>query len=163
MITEPTTGQLVSATAGALTFRIEVVGRSAHGSLRREGVSAFEAFLPIHRALMDLEAQRNKDVDRAFVSDLPYALSFGVVRTGDWSSSVPDKLVAEGRYGVRIDEDPRLARTVFEDVLLAAYHCHDDWQNQQVKEIHRGAFYPTRFASPQSHPAPVDTQDSRVV
>ena len=126
VITEPTSRQVVSATAGALTFRIEVAGRSAHGSMRREGVSAFEAFLPVHRGLLELEAERNKHVDRTFVSDLPYALSFGVVRTGDWSSSVPDKLVAEGRFGVQIDEDPRLARTVFEDVVAEAA-AQDPW------------------------------------
>ena len=34
VITEPTGGKLVVANAGALTFRIEVPGRSAHGSMR---------------------------------------------------------------------------------------------------------------------------------
>jgi acetylornithine deacetylase len=126
VITEPTGAQLITATAGALSFRIEVVGRSAHGSLRRQGVSAFEAFLPIHAALMELEAQRNKEIDRSFVSDLPYALSFGVVQAGEWSSNVPDKLVAEGRYGVRLDEDPRAARAVFEDVV-AEVAAADPW------------------------------------
>ena len=126
VITEPTSAQMVTATAGALTFRIEVIGRSAHGSMRREGVSAFEAFLPIHAALLELEAERNKQVDRAFVTDLPYALSFGVVQAGEWSSNVPDKLVAEGRFGVQIDEDPRQARQVFEDVV-AQVAARDPW------------------------------------
>jgi acetylornithine deacetylase len=117
IITEPTSGRLVTASAGALTFRIEVAGRSAHGSMRNEGVSAFEAFLPLHAALMELEADRNRDPDPSFVAAIPYALSFGVVRAGEWSSSVPDSLVAEGRFGVQIDEDPRLARARFEDVV----------------------------------------------
>jgi acetylornithine deacetylase len=38
-------------------------------------------------------------------------------RTGEWSSNVPDRLVAEGRFGVQLDEDPRLARARFEDVV----------------------------------------------
>jgi acetylornithine deacetylase len=117
VITEPTSAKIVTATAGALTFRIEVTGRSAHGSMRREGVSAFEAFLPIHAALTRLEEERNRDTDPLFMSDLPYALSFGIVRAGEWSSNVPDRLVAEGRFGVQIDEDPRQARTAFEDVV----------------------------------------------
>lgn len=117
VITEPTSSQVITATAGALTFRIEVPGRSSHGSMRHEGVSAFEAFLPIYTALMNLEAERNRGADRDFVSELPYALSFGIVHTGDWSSSVPDRLIAEGRFGVQIDEDPRLARQAFEDVV----------------------------------------------
>jgi acetylornithine deacetylase len=141
VITEPTSAQMITATAGALTFRIEVVGRSAHGSLRREGVSALEAFLPIHAALMELEAERNAETDRTFVSDLPYALSFGIVRTGDWSSSVPDRLVAEGRYGVQIDEDPRVARTLFEDVVTEV-SIKDPWlrENRPVVTWPGGQF-----------------------
>jgi acetylornithine deacetylase len=126
VITEPTSAKIITATAGALTFRIEVAGRSAHGSLRREGVSAFEAFLPIHAALMAFESDRNRDPDAAFVSDMPYALSFGLVRAGEWSSNVPDQLVAEGRFGVQVDEDPRLARARFEDVVTEVA-VHDPW------------------------------------
>jgi acetylornithine deacetylase len=117
VITEPTSGQIITATAGALTFRIEVAGRSAHGSMRARGVSAFEAFLPIHAALVDFETERNRDPEPGFVAEPPYALSFGVVQAGEWSSNVPDRLVAEGRFGVQLDEDPRLARARFEDVV----------------------------------------------
>jgi acetylornithine deacetylase len=126
VITEPTSAHITTATAGALTFRIEVAGRSAHGSMRRKGVSAFEAFLPIHAALLRLEEERNKAVDPLFMNDLPYALSFGIVRTGEWSSNVPDRLVAEGRFGVMIDEDPRQARVAFEDAVTEAA-VKDDW------------------------------------
>ena len=75
VITEPTSARIITATAGALTFRIEVAGRSAHGSMRKEGVSAFEAFLPIHAALLQFEADRNRDPDPRFTGDTPYALS----------------------------------------------------------------------------------------
>lgn len=118
VITEPTAGRLVVANAGALTFRIEVFGRSAHGSMRKSGVSAFESFLPVYDALMRLEEERNLHVDALFGDRTsPYALSLGIVSAGDWASSVPDKLVAEGRYGVVLDEDPRMARTAFEDAV----------------------------------------------
>ncbi|HET9760714.1 MAG TPA: ArgE/DapE family deacylase, partial [Nocardioidaceae bacterium] len=117
VITEPTSAKIITATAGALTFRIEVAGRSAHGSMRTEGVSAFEAFLPIHAALMAFEAERNRDPDPTFLGKTPFALSFGVIQAGEWSSNVPDRLVAEGRFGVQIDEDPRHARARFEDVV----------------------------------------------
>ena len=118
VITEPTGGKLVVANAGALTFRIEVPGRSAHGSMRLSGRSAFEAFLPLHAALLELEADRNAVVDPLFGDQrLPYALSIGMVSTGDWPSSVPDRLVAEGRYGVLLGEEPQAARSAFEDAV----------------------------------------------
>ena len=141
VITEPTGGRIITATAGALTFRIEVAGRSAHGSMRREGVSAFEAFLPIQQALVGLETERNTDVDPLFGSDLPYALSLGVISAGDWASNVPDKLVAEGRLGVRLDEDPRQARVALEDAVTRV-SVHDAWlrENRPVVSWPGGQF-----------------------
>ena len=141
VITEPTSAQIVTASAGALTFRVEVAGRSAHGSLRREGVSAFDAFLPIHAALMAFEAERNRDPDPSFLSDLPYALSFGIVSAGEWSSNVPDRLVAEGRFGVQLGEDPRLARARFEDVVTEVA-IKDPWlrENRPVVTWPGGQF-----------------------
>ena len=141
VITEPTSGRIVTATAGALTFRIEVGGRSAHGSMRREGVSAFEAFLPVYDALRVLEAERNVDPDPLFGSDLPYALSVGVVAAGDWASNVPDKLTAEGRLGVQLDEDPRQARLALEDAVAEA-SAKDPWlrENRPVVTWPGGQF-----------------------
>ena len=118
VITEPTSAQIITATAGALTFRIEVAGRSAHGSAVEGGVSApRERSCSLQLPWLDLEAERNRDPDPRFVHESPYALSFGVVRAGEWSSNVPDRLVAEGRFGVQLEEDPRLARARFEDVV----------------------------------------------
>jgi acetylornithine deacetylase len=141
VITEPTSAKIITATAGALTFRIEVAGRSAHGSMRKEGVSAFEAFLPIHAALMSFEADRNRDPDPLFLGETPFALSFGLVRAGEWSSNVPDRLVAEGRFGVQIGEDPRLARARFEDVVTEVA-VKDPWlrENRPVVTWPGGQF-----------------------
>lgn len=142
VITEPTGNRLVVANAGALTFRIEVPGRSAHGSLRREGQSAFEAFLPVHTALLELEADRNREPDPLFGDrELPYSLSIGHVQTGDWASSVPDRLVAEGRYGVMLGEDPSSARTAFEDAVTEA-SLKDPWlrENRPVVTWPGGQF-----------------------
>jgi len=141
VITEPTSRRIVTATAGALTFRLEVGGRSAHGSMRREGVSAFEAFLPIYDALRRLEQERNVDPDPLFESDLPYALSVGVLSAGEWASNVPDKLVAEGRLGVQLDEDPRQARLALEDAVAEA-SAKDGWlrENRPVVSWPGGQF-----------------------
>ncbi len=160
VITEPTDSRMIVATAGALTFRIEVFGRSAHGSLRNEGVSAFEAFLPIHQALLALEQDRNIEVDPLFgTRTLPYALSFGMVQAGDWSSNVPDKLVAEGRYGVMLGEDPRTARTAFEDAVTEA-SLKDPWlrENRPVVTWPGGQFASGSIAA--EHPLVGEVQDA---
>ncbi|HWM34950.1 MAG TPA: ArgE/DapE family deacylase [Pseudolysinimonas sp.] len=135
VLTEPTSGRLVVANAGALTFELRVAGRAAHGSTRLEGHSAFEAFLPIHAALLELERERNADPDPLFTTTaLPYPISVGTVRAGDWASSVPDLLVAEGRLGVRLDEAPADARAALE-VALAAASLADPWLRDHPVEV----------------------------
>jgi acetylornithine deacetylase len=127
VITEPTSGRVVVANAGALTFEIRVPGQAAHGSMRREGISAFEAFLPIHTALRDLEERRNRYPHPLFGdSKLPYPVSIGRVSAGDWASSVPDLLVAQGRCGVALGEDPEHAQADFEAAVHDA-SVRDPW------------------------------------
>lgn len=127
VITEPTSGRVITANAGALTFRLEVPGRAAHGSVRYEGVSAIEAFRPVQRALAELERERNAEPDPLFAGrPIAYPLSIGTVRAGDWASSVPDLLVAEGRYGVRLGEDVEAARAQLAERLAAACAA-DPW------------------------------------
>ncbi|WP_327581601.1 ArgE/DapE family deacylase [Nonomuraea sp. NBC_00507] len=123
IITEPTGGRVITANAGALTFRIEVAGRAAHGATRYEGVSAVEVFLPIFEAIRKLEAARNTRPPAVFDGNpMPYPIEIGTVRAGDWSSSVPDLLVAEGRLGVRLGEDPADARSAFEEAVQTINH-----------------------------------------
>ncbi len=125
VICEPTSGNLVPACAGALTFRLTVPGRSVHASARLEGVDAVEKYLLVHQALRRLEAARNRDVHPLMSRyTLPYPLSVGTVRAGDWASSVPDLLVAEGRIGVALGEDPADARAALERAV--AQVCADD-------------------------------------
>ncbi|MET9789587.1 ArgE/DapE family deacylase [Streptomyces canus] len=127
IITEPTGGALITANAGALTFRIAVPGLAAHASSRDLGVSAIDAYLPVHTALARLEAERNAEPDPLMAEyRTPYALSVGTVRSGDWASSVPDLLVAEGRFGVRLDEDPAAARADLER-CVAEVCAADPW------------------------------------
>ncbi|WP_232835790.1 ArgE/DapE family deacylase [Actinocorallia populi] len=127
VVAEPTGLDVVPANAGALTFRLHVTGRAAHAARRETGVSAVEKFWPVFSALRSLEARRNTDVDPLMRRwPLPYAIEVGMVRSGDWSSSVPGELVAEGRIGVALDEDPARARRALEESVAAACAA-DPW------------------------------------
>jgi acetylornithine deacetylase len=127
VICEPTSLMVLPACAGALTFRLTVPGLSAHGSVRDEGVDAVDKYLVVHQALRALEARRNVDVHPLMAhSSLPYPLSVGTVRAGDWPSSVPDLLVAEGRYGVALEESVDAARAELE-ACLAEVCASDPW------------------------------------
>ena len=125
VIAEPTAGAIIPANAGALTFRLEITGRATHGSTRSSGVSALDKLEVVRPALRELERTRNVGVDARFAHlDLAWPLSIGIVRAGDWASTVPDLLVAEGRYGVMAGEPLATARTAFEEAVSVA--CGSD-------------------------------------
>ncbi len=135
IITEPTSGTLITANGGALTFTIRVPGSATHASTRDCGVSAIDAYLPIHRALAELERQRNTRPDPLMAEyPIPHTLSVGIVRAGDWASSVPDLLIAEGRLGVRLDEDPAQARIEFEH-CIADTCARDPWLREHPARV----------------------------
>jgi acetylornithine deacetylase len=138
VVVEPTALNVITAQAGSLMFRLTVPGLSAHGCVREEGVSAVEKFLPLFTALRDLEAERcgvrpgpaavAGDPDSPLYARyrLPWPIEVGTLRAGDWGSSVPGTLVAEGRYGVAVGEDPVVARAVFEAAIARAAAA-DPW------------------------------------
>jgi acetylornithine deacetylase len=108
IITEPSNLDIVVAHAGAITFRLTVPGRAAHASQRREGVSALEMLHLILVGLEADEASRNAaETDPLMRAlGLPYPTIVGIVRGGEWASTVLDRVVAEGRYGVRLGQSP---------------------------------------------------------
>lgn len=125
VVPEPTDLDLVPANGGALTFRLRVRGAAVHASRRTEGVNAIEKFFPVMQALAELEKARNADVDPLMDRwPVAYPLSIGTVTAGDWASTVPDLLVAEGRYGVALGESVTSARAALESAVAAA--CESD-------------------------------------
>lgn len=128
IVLEPTGFVVAPAQAGALSFRITVPGLAAHGAFREEGVDPVEKFIPIFQRLRALEAARNEAVaDPLFHADaLPFALTMGRLAAGIWPSTVAERLVVEGRYGIAPDEDVAEARAAFE-ASVAAVVTEDRW------------------------------------
>lgn len=127
VIAEPTSLAMVPASAGALTFRLTVPGLAAHASRRTRGVDVLDKYLLVHAALRRLEARRNADPDPLMSRyDLAYPLSVGTVRAGEWPSTVPDVLVAEGRLGVALGEPVEHARAALERAV-AEVCAEDPW------------------------------------
>ncbi|MBI3745896.1 MAG: ArgE/DapE family deacylase [Chloroflexi bacterium] len=122
VITEPTDLDIVIAHAGALTFRLTVPGRAAHASMRRDGVSALDNLMTLIRALEVDEAARNAaETDPLMTAlGLPYPTMVGMVRGGDWASTVMDRVVADGRYGVALGETWRDAEARLRRVIAGA-------------------------------------------
>ncbi|MDP9239348.1 MAG: ArgE/DapE family deacylase [Actinomycetota bacterium] len=135
VICEPSGGRIVTATAGALTFRLVVGGRSVHASTRLDGVDAFDKYLLVHAALRRLEERRNRDPHPLMAGyRLPYPLSVGTLSAGDWASTVPDRLVAEGRLGVALGESVDGARADLEHAVAEACAA-DPWLAEHPVQV----------------------------
>jgi acetylornithine deacetylase len=161
IITEPTSGTLITAAAGALTFTLEVQGKATHASTPYAGASAIDAYLALHWALAALQAERNAVVEPLMREyPVPYPLVIGRLRAGDWSSSVPDLLVADGRLGLRIEEDPadarrqleeRIAEVSAQDPFLRDHPPVVRWSGGQFAGAHLPAGGPLRDLVQQAH------------
>jgi acetylornithine deacetylase len=128
VITEPTSLELCPVQAGALSFRLHVRGKSAHGAMRGEGVSAIEKYFTVARALEALESARHRGYRHPLYPEgsLVAPLSVGKLEAGNWPSTVPEELRAEGRYGIFPGEDCASARRELE-AAIAALDSRDPW------------------------------------
>ncbi len=145
LITEPTRLALVPAQGGSLVFRLAVPGRSAHAAVRDEGVSALEKFLPIFEDLKELEEERNATLSHPLYGGIrnKVPINVGLVRAGNWASTVPESLVAEGRVGLIPGEEIDAFRETVA-ARVAAVAERDPWlkENPPRLEWFGGQFAP---------------------
>lgn len=153
VIMEPTRLEVVVAHAGAITFTLEVPGKAAHASTRREGVSALDNLVTVAAALATDERDRNESETDPLMTaiGLPYPTIIGKVNGGEWASTVLDGLVVEGRYGVRLGQTPAQAEAELRAAVAAAWSDDDFLSGHPINlEISGGRFGSTRIAG--DHP-----------
>ncbi|MDQ3862688.1 MAG: M20/M25/M40 family metallo-hydrolase, partial [Actinomycetota bacterium] len=136
VITEPTRLALVPAQGGSLVFRLRVPGRSAHAAVRDEGVSALEKFDPIFENLRELEQERNGVLSHPLYEGVPnkVPINIGVVKAGNWASTVPESLIAEGRIGLIPGEEVE----PFKDLVLERITTvaeRDSWLREHPPQL----------------------------
>jgi acetylornithine deacetylase len=128
IITEPTRLRSCPVHAGALSFRIRITGRAIHASMKRFGVSAVEKFQQIFQAIEDLDRARHLHYRNPIFefADNIAPICIGTVAAGDWLSTVPEMVVAEGRLGVFPGETVAAARAAF-SATLQSVTVADPW------------------------------------
>lgn len=153
VITEPTELQVGVASGGSLVFRITVTGKAAHGGNRNEGVSAIEKFVPIFQDLLAWEAERQATVMHPLYDhyENKFPISVGKIESGDWASTVPDKLTAEGRLGF-IPGETMESMMEQAQARIAAVAAKDAWlrDNPPTLEFFSGQFVAEEI--PVDHP-----------
>lgn len=153
VILEPTGLALCPVQSGALTFRIVVPGKAAHGAMRQHGVSAIELFSKLHTAILGLERERHALVGTDLYDDPDYVapISIGTIRGGEWHSTVAELVVAEGRFGVFPGESVASARSALEERVRDAAQ-EDDWMLEHPPRVE---WFEGQFESgetPRDHP-----------
>ncbi len=136
LITEPTRLALVPAQGGSLVFRLTVTGRSAHAAVRDTGVSALEKFVPLFESLMAMERERNEALSHPLYDGMKnkVPINIGLVHAGNWASTVPETLVAEGRIGLIPGEEVGPFKEQVVERLRAVAE-RDPWLRDHPPEI----------------------------
>jgi acetylornithine deacetylase len=89
---------------------------------------------------------------------LPYPTIIGIVEGGEWASTVLDKVVAYGRYGVKLGQSPAEAEADLRAAIAEA--CATDGflrDHPATVEITGGRFGSARV--PSDHPLPAGLAD----
>jgi acetylornithine deacetylase len=136
LISEPTNLAIVTAQGGALMFRLEVHGLSAHACVRDEGVSAVEKFAYLHHGLLEFETRRSAEITHPLYAGMRIKapINIGVVRGGSWASSVPESLVAEGRAGLVPGEELETFKTELAAEIARLANA-DPWLQEHLPEV----------------------------
>ncbi len=106
IIPEPTNMKIFPKQQGSKWFRLSVPGRTAHGGTRYQGVSAIDKALLVNEHIKELETKRNEGLkDPLYANNpIPIPINMGLIKGGDWPSSVPDLVQLEGRIGIAPNE-----------------------------------------------------------
>ena len=153
VIMEPTRLRSCPVHAGSLSFRLKITGRAIHASMKRFGVSAVEKFQQIFEAIQVLDRDRHLHYENSIFEfdDNIAPISIGTVAAGDWLSTVPETLVAEGRFGVFPGESLPKARAALIE-CLAKVTAADAWLQSHPPSLEwiEGQFEPglTSFTEP---------------
>ena len=141
IITEPTTGAVLSAQMGVMWLAIEVLGVPVHASVAHTGVGAIEFARHLVDQLRTLEAAWNRPEHRhpAYCThEHPVNFNLGRIAGGEWPSSVSTHCRAELRLGFYPGIAPAAVRAEVEAVLAAAHRAHPARDSVRYRIDYRG-------------------------
>lgn len=130
--TEPHNLNMTISHAGIMYFKVHVQGRTAHAGLAHEGVNAISKMMKIFAALEELNEWRAKNVKFELYekgSGQSVHLNLGVLKAGDWVSTVPGEAMLEGRIGFIPGETREQIKKLVEDTIMKSVK-NDEWMEK---------------------------------
>jgi acetylornithine deacetylase len=138
LIPEPMGLAILTAQLGVLWFKVSITGVPRHVHEAQAGVNAIEKCIPLIAALRNLEAEMNQAVHPVYEDiEHPINLNIGVIKGGDWPSTVP----AAAEFHCRLSFFPgetfdRTSRRIMDTITRATRQ--DPWlaENQPQVEFY---------------------------
>ncbi len=141
---EPFYRTIVLGQPGVMLFRVTVHGKTAHAAHSQMGVNAIGRMIPLYDAMVALDAERAARWQDPFFSGptgRAVNLNIGVMRAGDWPSTVAGRADMECRIAfippqtredVRREVEERIAEVARADEWLRAYPPIVEWFGWQA-------------------------------
>jgi acetylornithine deacetylase len=152
LIMECTDLQIHPANRGAIWFRLRVTGKSVHMGRAHQGVNAIEKMAALFPALREYERRLVAESAGQPLFERyerPVQVNLGMMRAGDWPSTVPGEAVLEGGVGFlpnkRMEDVKRELRQVIEGAA-------DEWTRAHY-ELDFPKLHNDAYADDPDHPA----------
>jgi acetylornithine deacetylase len=121
IVAEPTSLTIWNSQVGVLWFQVVVRGWPAHAGSAPVGRNAIEASFPLVAALRELEAKLNRRPPSPYDAyEHPINLNVGIIRGGDWPSTVAGETVLHCRLATYPGNPVQELRQSVEDAVAAA-------------------------------------------
>ncbi|UCH34383.1 MAG: ArgE/DapE family deacylase [Armatimonadota bacterium] len=152
VILEGTNLQIHPANRGAIWFRLRVTGKSVHMGRAHEGVNAIEKTAALFPALREYERRivaesAGQPLFERY--DRPVQVNLGVMRAGDWPSTVAGEAILEGGVGFLPNKPMEAIKTELREVIEAGA---DEWTRAHF-ELDFPKLHNDAYADDPNHPA----------
>ena len=140
IIPEPGGNAIGVASAGVMYFRVIVTGIPAHAAEAHFGVNAIVKMVPIIEALKSLNIKRQKKITYKYAEVDPSmkgkatTINIGVIKAGDWPSTVPALSILECRVGFPPGETREMVINQIEETIRNASN-KDPWLKDNPPKI----------------------------
>ncbi|HYI19177.1 MAG TPA: ArgE/DapE family deacylase [Solirubrobacteraceae bacterium] len=139
ILTEPTGGAIWNAQVGVLWFQVRVLGAPAHAMEASEGANAIEASYAVIKALRGLEAELNAAPPPPFAEHPhPIHLNVGMIRGGDWPSTVAGECLTHCRLALYPGERVEPLRARIEQTVAAVAASDPVLDGHRVEVLYEG-------------------------
>lgn len=135
LVLEPHYDKALVTQIGVLWCRVKVRGMAGHVLGASRAINAIEKTYLLIQAMRGLEEQLNSDKHPAY-QDHPWPINFnpGVIRSGDWPSTVPAECELEFRMAFYPGMSAEDAKVMVRDHLLEAAAA-DPWLRENPPEV----------------------------